>query len=77
MRVIMENIGYPTDGNSMGDGEESEIVRNQLRGSSHNSQEEVERKFKDGCPGGSQISSYSNNPFTSGTLYLILLFYIL
>ncbi|KAK6642245.1 hypothetical protein RUM44_013968 [Polyplax serrata] len=65
MRVIMENIGYPTDGNSMGDGEESELVRNQLQGNGQESKEELPMKPEENDAGPSGYFSYNNSPFAS------------
>lgn len=64
--MIMENIGYPTDGNSMGDGEESELVRNQLQGNGQESKEELPMKPEENDAGPSGYFSYNNSPFASG-----------
>lgn len=47
MRVIMENVGYSVDSNSLGDGEESKSIPNHSVNAPVSSEESIPRR--DGC----------------------------
>lgn len=65
MRVIMENIGYSTDENCMGDGEGSEMLLEQNK----LNQEDIKLEDND-----KELNSYNKNKILSGMFSLSLIF---